>query len=496
MKNLWIALLLILVFVFSGCAGDRAGKSGIAQTHTDTDTDGVNDDEDPYPNDPCRPNINAGTCDQDHDGLTNDEETNPTHGYGPTDPTNPDSDGDGLKDGEEVNPTHGYGPTNPNDSDSDDDNLTDGEEVNAIYTDSPTNPNDDDSDDDGLKDGEEVKTTHTDPNDEDTDGDELKDGEEVDTAHTDPKNEDTDGDGLKDGEEVKITHTDPLNPDTDGDGVLDGDDSVGGSSAALNPCLPMQNPGYGGYDNSNSIWTSANCDGDDYLNGSEDNISRAPDNYISDPYDATSGCFFVDNIKYCEVIADDNSTWIDRNLGADDVCDESNAINCYGNLYQWGRSADGHEKRDSALQDDNPTVWPYVSTAFETSDTGEFDWLNQTAAGLTPAYVTERKEFWEDNESGFCPKGWKVPTIDEIESMTVAEEITDKEKALASHLHIPDSGSRSSGGSLEEVGNSGYIWSSSLLGDRSEAYTYKDSEAARADANRATGYSIRCIKKR
>jgi hypothetical protein len=52
----------------------------------DTDGDGVFDEADPANTDPCIPNINAGPCDQDNDGLTNAQE-----GTLGTDPTNPDT---------------------------------------------------------------------------------------------------------------------------------------------------------------------------------------------------------------------------------------------------------------------------------------------------------------------------------------------------------------------------------------------------------------------
>ena len=36
-------------------------------------------------------------------------------------------------------------------------------------------------------------------------------------------------------------------------------------------------------------------------------------------------------------------TWMDRNLGARQVANAINDVFSYGNYYQWGRSADGHE---------------------------------------------------------------------------------------------------------------------------------------------------------
>ncbi len=126
---------------------------------TDTDGDGVNDEQDPANTDPCIPNVNAGPCDQDGDGLTNSEET--TAG---TDPTNADTDDDGLSDGAEV--TGGSNPLNPCDPDdssvdcqidTDGDGLTDAQE--NLLCSSPTNA---DTDGDGISDGMEV-TNGSDP---------------------------------------------------------------------------------------------------------------------------------------------------------------------------------------------------------------------------------------------------------------------------------------------------------------------------------------------
>ena len=40
-------------------------------------------------------------------------------------------------------------------------------------------------------------------------------------------------------------------------------------------------------------------------------------------------------------------TWMDRNLGASQVATSSTDTNAYGDLYQWGRRADGHQCRNS-----------------------------------------------------------------------------------------------------------------------------------------------------
>ncbi len=201
-------------------------SSGIAEDPTtvidpdpDNDDDGVPDIGDSEPDNPCVPNPNAGPCDQDDDGLTNDEEKNDSH----TNPTDPDTDNDGVEDGEEVeNGTNPLDPCDPNPNHptctSDD---PDGDGI-------PSDQEDDNSDGDG--------NPATNPTDTDGDGtpdflDPDDDGDGIPTAKED---EDLDGDGNP---ATNPTDTDGdgvpnyLDPDDDGDGIptreedanLDGD---------------------------------------------------------------------------------------------------------------------------------------------------------------------------------------------------------------------------------------------------------------------------------
>ena len=75
--------------------------------------------------------------------------------------------------------------------------------------------------------------------------------------------------------------------------------------------------------------------------------------------------------------------WLDRNLGATQVATSFNDAASYGDLYQWGRSADGHQLRTSLNYDGD--ALPKPSTASETGAwdskfittyTTPFDWLS------------------------------------------------------------------------------------------------------------------------
>lgn len=74
--------------------------------------------------------------------------------------------------------------------------------------------------------------------------------------------------------------------------------------------------------------------------------------------------------------------WLDRNLGATQVATSLNDSAAYGDLYQWGRSSDGHQSRTSLIHDSQismPSIYnesgawngKYIKTSF-----APHDWLD------------------------------------------------------------------------------------------------------------------------
>jgi hypothetical protein len=133
---------------------DFAGSGPSGADRTDTDGDGLTDDQEQTGWDVQVTLVNGRVITR---GVTSD-------------PYNPDTDGDGLPDAQEANLR-----LDPRDADTDDDQLTDAQEFNEVYSD-PTNQ---DTDGDGLDDNIEFGFFKTSPNQPDTDGDQLPDGAEV-----------------------------------------------------------------------------------------------------------------------------------------------------------------------------------------------------------------------------------------------------------------------------------------------------------------------------
>ncbi|MDR1654127.1 MAG: hypothetical protein LBS01_10890 [Prevotellaceae bacterium] len=129
-------------------------------------------------------------------------------------------------------------------------------------------------------------------------------------------------------------------------------------------------------------------------------------------------------------------------------CTPANAVNVFGDLYQWGRVADGHEKRtsesfatnDNSMQNGAITdVDVYGQATAASGAVGKFikqkdtpyDWratqqnnLWGNGEGFNPqsddnggVLYTDSKYYqntdWAIRENNPCPSGWRVPTLDE-----------------------------------------------------------------------------------
>jgi len=155
--------------------------------------------------------------------------------------------------------------------------------------------------------------------------------------------------------------------------------------------------------------------------------------------------------------------WLDRNLGAKRVCQSYNDKECYGDYYQWGRDADGHEKYYSDITNEvadniKPNHGKYI--------VNKLDWTNR--GGLFSSAVDndgiKRQEFWmKTNGEGICPKGFRVPTIGEIKEEILSSSIKNNEDAFKSFLKLPSAGARiPHSGRMHSQGRNGYYHSTSL----------------------------------
>lgn len=200
-------------------------------------------------------------------------------------------------------------------------------------------------------------------------------------------------------------------------------------------------------------------------------------------------------VTYGTVVGADGRCWLDRNLGASHAATSSTDTEAYGDLFQWGRAAEGHQVRTSdnhisgLATTSDPNAGNDWDGKFITSNSSpSFDWLSAQDVNLWQGVNGVNKS---------CPPGFRLPTGAEWDAELNSWSSDDAAGAFGSPLKLPLAGGRNrSDGSLTNVGSSGYYWSSSVdnTGSGSRRLRFYDSEAVMGYGYRAYGYSVRCIK--
>jgi hypothetical protein len=207
-----------------------------------------------------------------------------------------------------------------------------------------------------------------------------------------------------------------------------------------------------------------------------------------------SGTVFCNNVVTAVVDVTNpitGKTWMDRNLGASQVATSSTDALAYGDLYQWGRKADGHQCRNSATtttlsSTDQPNHGNFIKNP---NMWGPSDWRSPHNPNL-----------WQglNGVNNPCPTGYRVPTniewTNEIQSWITANTIG----AFNSLLKLPLAAMRSSSsGSIINLDGGMYHSSThqndmlSIMGVR---ITDFNGTSNGLTGSPAYAISVRCIK--
>ncbi|MCP4596812.1 FISUMP domain-containing protein, partial [Neptuniibacter sp.] len=120
-------------------------------------------------------------------------------------------------------------------------------------------------------------------------------------------------------------------------------------------------------------------------------------------------------------------TWMDRNLGASQVATSSTDVAAYGDLYQWGRVTDGHEKRTSSTTSTLSSSDTPGHGYFITSNSSPYDWRSP-----------KNDMLWQgvNGINNPCPGGYRLPTKAEWEDEIGDWISPDAAGAFASPLKL------------------------------------------------------------
>ena len=179
--------------------------------------------------------------------------------------------------------------------------------------------------------------------------------------------------------------------------------------------------------------------------------------------------------------------WMDRNLGATQVATSSTDSLAYGDLYQWGRGADGHQLRNSPTTSIPSNLDQPGNGNFILATNSNYDWRSQ-----------QNNNLWQgvNGTNNPCPSGYRLPTETELNEERMSWNTNTSAGAFASPLKWTLTGYRLNGtGLLNSVGNYGTAWASTVTGNKAMTLGFTSSTTGMGFGDyRADGRPIRCIK--
>jgi hypothetical protein len=165
--------------------------------------------------------------------------------------------------------------------------------------------------------------------------------------------------------------------------------------------------------------------------------------------------------------------WLDRNLGAAQMATAYDDYKAYGDLFQWGRPADGHQLINWTSSTTGTSV-NGTTTELATSDIpGHNNFIIPPDAKPFDWQSDNNRNRWATTPQGPCPYGWHVPSMAEwlaevsntMGGTANSGGMTNRKTAY-SQLKLTVGGNRSLDGPgvviFATAGRVGHYWTSSV----------------------------------
>jgi len=202
------------------------------------------------------------------------------------------------------------------------------------------------------------------------------------------------------------------------------------------------------------------------------------------------GSFETPPSSEVDTVVSAGQVWMDRNLGASRVAESFDDAEAYGDLYQWGRGADGHEKRDSETttvlsSTDDPGHGDFIITT-----NSPYDWRSP-----------QNDNLWQGvaGVNNVCPAGFRLPTNTELEMEGALwfGNSAHGDGTFLSPLKLVQAGMRPDNG-LINFYSLGFYWSSTISGVSAHLHIFQgginNGFFLSTVGRRVHGASVRCLK--
>lgn len=153
--------------------------------------------------------------------------------------------------------------------------------------------------------------------------------------------------------------------------------------------------------------------------------------------------------------------WLDRNLGAPNAPTAYNDFANYGDSFQWGRGADGHQRISRGASNGATSGLSGFTFTLATTDVpsdskfigsqaSPYDWRNPQNSSL-----------WQgvNGVNNPCPSGWRIPTKSEWEAENLSGSLSD----AFTQLKITGGGFQDTYSDFYMTTSAGQYWTSTTI---------------------------------